>query len=95
MLTDIEKYQLLTTVQESVADDDLDTRSFTVGGGKKRKRITFQKRWIQEHNWLRYGTKEGYRGGWCLPCILFLSEGEKASLGVFIKTPFVNYNKSQ
>ncbi len=30
-----------------------------------------------------------------MPCILFLNECEKTSLGVFIKTPFVNYNKSK
>ena len=28
-------------------------------------------------------------------CFLFLTEQEKESLGVFVKTPFINYNKSK
>ena len=33
-------------------------------------------------NGFRYGIDEGCQGGWCLPCILFLSQSEKSSLGV-------------
>ena len=34
-------------------------------------------------------------GSWCLPCLLFLNDQEKTSLGVFVKTPFRSYNKSK
>jgi len=34
-------------------------------------------------------------GGWCLPCILFLTDDEKANLGAFVCTPFKNCNKSK
>ena len=43
-LIDDEKYQLLTTEQDGLADDDLDTRYFCVTGGRKRKQIRFQRR---------------------------------------------------
>ena len=36
-----------------------------------------------------------HKGGWCLPCLLCLSDHEKELLGVFVKTPFRNYNKSK
>ena len=39
--------------------------------------------------------KKKARGGWCLPCFLFLTDLEKTSLGNFVKTPFINYNKSK
>ena len=42
-LTDSEKYELLMTVQD-IADDKLDTRSFTFGSGRKQKQITLQKK---------------------------------------------------
>ena len=35
------------------------------------------------------------QGGWCLPCILFLTDNEKTHLGAFVCTPFKNYNKSK
>lgn len=38
---------------------------------------------------------KSHRGGWCLSCIFFLNQSERASLGVFVKTPFVKYNKSK
>lgn len=49
-LTDDEKYRLLTTVQDDIRDDELDTRSFPAGKGEKRKvkQITFQRRWLGE-----------------------------------------------
>ena len=92
-LIDDEKYQLLTTEQDGLADDDLDIRYFCVIGGRKRKQITFQRRWFQDYKWLRYGVDKDHQGGWCLPCILLLSQSEKANLGGFVCTPFTNYNK--
>jgi len=94
-LHDHEKYQLLTSVQDGLSDNDLDTRYYNLTGGKKRKQITFQRRWLCDYKWLRYGINKDYQGGWCLPCILFLSGSEKASLGGFVCTPFTNYNKSK
>ena len=84
---------MLTSVQ-GLTDDDLDTRYFSATGGRRRKQITFQKR-LQDYKWLRYGVDKDYQGGWCLPCILFLSGSEKESLGAFVCTPFTNYNKSK
>ncbi|XP_062519282.1 uncharacterized protein LOC134194370 [Corticium candelabrum] len=100
-LTADDKYRLLTTVQDDIRDDELDTRSFPAGDseGKKRKvkQITFQRRWLREDNWLRYGKSRDDKGGWCLLFILFLTPDEMRSLylGVFVRTPFVNYNKSK
>ena len=96
VLTDSEKYYILTTAQDRIADEDLDTRYFGVtGGGRKRKQITFQRRWLQDYSWLRYGHDKDHQEGWCLPCVLFLTESEKAQLGAFVCTPFTNYNKSK
>ena len=95
VLTDAEKNQLITSTQANIAEGDLDRRYFTIEGARKRKQISFQQRWLQEYTWLRYESRESHRGGWCLPCIFFLNQSERASLGVFVKTPFVNYNKSK
>ena len=35
------------------------------------------------------------QGGWCLSCILFLTDSEKELLGSFLKKPWLNYNKSK
>ena len=43
-LIDVDKYQLLTTEQGGLVDDNFDTRYFCVTGGRKRKQITFQRR---------------------------------------------------
>ena len=93
-LNDNEKYELLISEQKGLADADLNTIWFSVAEGRKRKRIQFQRRWLQDYKWLRYGTSQEFQGGWCLPCILFLTEREKSSLGVFVCSPFTNYNKS-
>ena len=73
-LTADDKYRLLTTVQDDIRNDELDTRSFPAGDpkGKKRKvkQITFQRSWLREDNWLRYGKSRNDKGGYCLPCIL-------------------------
>jgi len=92
-LKDHEKYNLITSSQ-NVDNTDLDTVYFMVSGGRKRKQISFQKRWLQDYKWLCYGLGEN-QGGWCLPCILFLTDDEKANLGAFVCTPFKNYNKSK
>ena len=55
----------------------------------------FQKRWLQEYPWLHYGLSEVHKGGWCIPCVLFLTDIEKSALGPFINAPFINYNKSK
>ena len=34
------------------------------------------------------------KDGWCLPCVLFLSDQEKQPLGAFVTTQFRNYNKA-
>ena len=65
---------------------------YPIDGGRKRKQVKFQTRWLQQYSWLRYGNSEGYIGGWC---ILFLLESEKATLGPFVNSPFINYNKSK
>ena len=93
-LTDAEKYELLTTPQTDLRDAELDTRYFDMKGSRKRKQITFQRKWLKDYNWLRYCSRESHRGGWCLICCLFLSGTEKDHLGAFVNVPFVNYNKS-
>lgn len=45
-LNDHEKYQLLTSVQEGLTDDDLDTKYYNVTGIRKRKQITCRRRWL-------------------------------------------------
>ena len=64
---------------------------------ENRNRLHFRKKWLRDHSWLRYGKSGDNKGGWCLPCILFLIASESASLhfGVFVKTLFINYNKSK
>ncbi len=40
--------------------------------------------------WLHYGHTEVHKGGWCIPCVLFLTD---TALG---PSPFINYyNKSK
>ena len=94
IIKDHEKYELITSSQSNLRSTDFDTVYFTVSGGRKRKQITFQSRWLQDYKWLRYGL-ENSQGGWCLPCILFLTDSEKTHLGAFVCTPFKNYNKSK
>ena len=53
--------------------------------------ISASKRW----HGLLYGIDYDHQGGWCLPCILFLTESEKENLGAFVCTPFTNYNKTE
>ena len=93
--SDSEKHHMLTTLQADILDCQFDSRYFFVGASRKRKQITFQRRWLNDYTWLRYVQEESHRGGWCLPCFVFLTDLEKTSLGAFVKTAFVNYNKSK
>ena len=86
---------LITTAQFDDLDGDFDRRFFIIEGGRKTKQIQFQKRWLKEYNWLRYGNSDGNKGGWCMPCVLFLTDSEKSSRGPFVSSPLVNYNKSK
>ena len=40
-------------------------------------------------------SSDAYKGRWCMPCILFLTDSEKVPLKSFVNIPFVNYNKSK
>ena len=60
-LNDNEKYELLISEQKGLADADLNTIWFSVAEGRKRKRIQFQRRWLQDFKWLRYGTSKNFR----------------------------------
>ena len=51
-LNDNEKYELLISEQKGLADADLNTIWFSVAEGRKRKRIQFQRRWLQDYKWL-------------------------------------------
>ena len=51
-LNDNEKYELLISEQKGLADADLNTIWFSVAERRKRKRIHFQRRWLQDYKWL-------------------------------------------
>ena len=55
----------------------------------------FQRPWLQDYELVHFGVEKNHQGGWCVPCILFLTRSEKANLGAFVCTPFTNYNKSK
>ena len=98
VLTDTEKYELLTTSPEDKVPDEgsnLDVRYFPYKKGTQHRKVSFQRRWLREHNWLCYGAGGAYKGSWCLPSMLFLTGSEKVSLKIFVNAPFVNYNKSK
>lgn len=48
-----------------------------------------------EYSWLRYCDSEGSKGGWCIHCVLFLTDIDKSTLATFVTKPFINYNKSK
>ena len=52
-------------------------------------------KWLDQRRWLAYSAHDEFKGGWCVSCLLFLTDREKESLGAFVKTPFRNYNKSK
>ena len=94
VLTDTERYELPTTPQTRFSDTELDTRYFEIKGSRKRKQMTFLNKWLKDYTWLHYCRREIHKGGWCLPCCLFLTDLQKELLGAFVKSPFVNYNKA-
>ena len=47
-MTEGEKYELLTTSQESrLSDDDFDVQLYKIDSGKETKRIKFQRSWLR------------------------------------------------
>ena len=87
-----EKLQFLTNCWKPPHDtrsDHLHTQVFP------NKKITFQLKWLDQRKWLAYSCHPEYSGGWCMICLLFLTEKEKSSLGAFVKKSFRNYNKSK
>ena len=89
-LSDAEKIQFLNKCwRPTPASCNLDTQRF-----RGNKKITFQLKWLDQRKWLAYSAHPEHKGGWCVTCLLFLTEKEKESLGAFVKTPFRNYNKS-
>lgn len=89
-LRDAEKTQFLDSCWQPAASSAFDTQRL-----KARKQITFQTRWLDQRRWLAYSAHDELEGGWCVSCLLFLTDGEKEALGAFVKTPFRNYNKSK
>ena len=61
----------------------------------RNKVISFQPRWFDQHKWLYYSAHDDFKGGWCLSCVLFLTDGEKERLGAFVRDSLRNYNKSK
>ncbi|KAG0720930.1 hypothetical protein GWK47_047437 [Chionoecetes opilio] len=90
-LSDSDKIRFIDNCWKPSTSDALDSQCCE----SKRRYLTFQWKWLDHHKWLAYSAHVNHRGGWCLPCLLFLSDREKETLGVFVKTPFRNYNKSK
>ena len=90
-LSDSDKIRLIDNCWKPSTSDALDYQYCQ----SKKRYLTFQWKWLDHHKWLAYSAHVNHRGGWCLPCVLFLSDVEKETLGVFVKTPFKNYNKSK
>ena len=61
----------------------------------KHLKLKTQPRWFDQHKWLYYSAHANFKGGWCLSCVLFLTDVEKERLGAFVRAPFRNYNKSK
>ena len=89
-LSDTEKIQFCDNCWRPAASSTLDTQRLGA-----RKQITFQMKWLNQRRWLAYSAHDEFKGGWCVSCLLFLTDREKESLGAFVKTPFRNYNKSK
>ena len=70
----IEKYKLLTTSpNEKIPHNQtssLDYRYFPYKRGSQQQKISFQRKWLEQHTWLFYGGCVE-KGGWCLLCIIF------------------------
>ena len=89
-LSDTEKIQFRDNCWRPAESSTLDTQRLGA-----RKQITFQMKWLNQRRWLAYSAHDEFKGGWCVSCLLFLTDREKESLGAFVKTPFRNYNKSK
>ena len=89
-LSDSDKVNFLENCWKPVPFDLLESRVFP-----HNKRVAFQAKWLEKRRWLAYSTHKDYKGGWCLECILLLTDSEKESLGAFVMTPFNNYKKSK
>jgi len=61
----------------------------------KKRKLSFQSKWLDRNTWLQYGGHRGSSGGWCIPCIIFLSEVEKSALGQLVISSFASYYKSK
>ena len=103
VLTDEEKYQHITTLPQTKFQKDgpiwtLDF--FLIKRELSRERFPFKGdgykniigcvTMVVDHHLMLI-----YKGGWCMPCILFLTDSEKVQLKSFVNIPFVNYNKSK
>ena len=91
-LTSEEIFSLLTTKSYDSGDMSL---CYSDSDTTKRRKLSFQNKWLDRHTWLHYGSCRGNRGGWCIPCILFVSEVEKTALGQFVTSPSTSYYKSK
>jgi hypothetical protein len=89
-LSDADKMQFLDKCWQPTTSDVLDTQRFG-----SNKSISFQHKWLGQRRWLAYSAHVDCRGGWCLPCLLFLHDQEKEMLGGFVNKPCINYNKSK
>ena len=90
-LSDSDKIRFIDNCLKPSTSDSLDSQYCK----SKKRCLTFLRKWLDQHKWLAYSENMNHKGGWCLPCLLFLSDHEKELLGVFVKTPFRNYNKSK
>lgn len=59
------------------------------------RQLSFQLKWLEQRRWLVYSKETEFEGGWCLLCVLFLSDQEKKNLGSFVNSPFRKYVKSK
>ena len=89
VLSDADKINMLDNCWKPSPTMPLDNRTY------KQKSVSFQWKWLEQRKWLAYSNHPEYKGGWCIPCVLFLSDYENEKLGNFVKTPFRNYNKSK
>ncbi|KAJ7365675.1 hypothetical protein OS493_002388 [Desmophyllum pertusum] len=93
-LSDADKVQFLENCwRPTPSCSNLDTQYWK--SGNLNKHIKFQIKWLDQRKWLAYSARPDHIGAWCITCCLFLSDNEKASLGLFVKTPFRTYNKSK
>ena len=88
-LSNEEKFSLLIT--KSTYDSGDISQCHSDSETAKRRKLSFQSKWLDRHTWLQRGHCRGSSGGWCIPCILILSEVEKSALDQFVTSPFTSY----